>query len=141
MRILHLTPELPDWPGGTGGATRQFHLLRRLVELGHEVTVVAPVGPREHAGITALESAGIGLRHFLRPRSRVRETLDALGREPLLAPTAAVRPVLAWQVSVFWAQLRPVAEAALRELRPDVVHVEHDSAAAWARSQARLRRC
>jgi polysaccharide biosynthesis protein PslH len=131
MRVLHLTPEPPYWPGGSGGSTRQFHLLRRLVELGHEVTVVAPVGAREEARLPELSAAGIALRSVLRPASRVGEGLRALPRDPLLLPAAAVRPVLAWQVSVFWASLRPIAERAVRELRPHVVHVEHDSAAGW----------
>ena len=132
MRVLHLTPELPYWPGGSGGATRQFHLLRRLAELGHEVTVVAPVTPAERGAAAALPAAGVGLRSVARPESRVLETARALAREPVLAPRAACVPVLAWQVSVFWSRLRELAQGAAAELRPDVLTVEHDNAAAWA---------
>ena len=46
------------WPGGTGGATRQFHLLRRLVELGHEVTVVAPVAAAQRDAVAATAAGG-----------------------------------------------------------------------------------
>ena len=49
VRLLHLTPELPFAPGGTGGATRQFELLRGLVRRGHEVAVVAPVASGQPA--------------------------------------------------------------------------------------------
>jgi glycosyltransferase involved in cell wall biosynthesis len=131
MRILHLTPELPYWPGGSGGSTRQLHLLRRLAELGHEVTVVAPVTTAQEPRLPELAAAGIDLRPVRRPPSRPLEALRALARAPGLVPAAAGTPVLAWQVGVFWASLRPVAERAARELRPDVVHVEHDTAAPW----------
>jgi len=133
LRVLHLTPELPYWPGGSGGSARQFHLLRRLVELGHEVTVAAPVTPAQRDRLRSLEQAGIDAIPYLRPESRVRETVRALCLEPGLAVQAVARPVLAWQVSVFWHSLRPLALGAIRERRPDVVVVEHDQAAAWAR--------
>ena len=46
MRVLWLTPELPFAPGGTGGSTRQFQIIRVLIERGHDVDVVAPVHSR-----------------------------------------------------------------------------------------------
>jgi polysaccharide biosynthesis protein PslH len=132
MRVVHLTPELPYWPGGSGGATRQFHLLRRLAELGHEPTVVAPVARAEEGKRRLLREAGIELYSFERPASRIVESLRALARSPRLVARAVTLPVLAWQVSVFWTTLRERALAAVREQRPDVVSVEHDSAAGWA---------
>src|SRR5215204_5508518 len=119
MRILHLTPELPYWPGGSGGATRQYHLLRRLVELGHEVTVVAPVPAEDTDVREPLARAGIGLLGPDRPASRVMETLAALKRQPSLAPASAWLPLHAWQVSVFFTALRPYLGKAL-EQAPDV---------------------
>ena len=59
MRVLHLTPELPYAPGGSGGSTRQFQLLRRLRALGHDVTVVAPVHPSQREGADLLRGAGV----------------------------------------------------------------------------------
>ena len=132
MRLLALTPELPYWPGGSGGSARQFHLLKRLVELGHEVTVVAPASAAQRERAGALAEAGIDARIHPRPASRVAETLRALAREPRLAARAAVWPVFAWQVSVFWHYLRPLAVAAQRELDPDLILVEHDYALPWA---------
>jgi polysaccharide biosynthesis protein PslH len=125
VRILHLTPEAPLWPDGSGGATRQYHLLRRLAELGHELTVVAPLPPG------GLDLPGIRLVGAPRPASRLHETAGALRLQPSLAPRAAAMPVLAWQVSVFWARLRKLALAEIAQQRPDVVLVEHDNAAHW----------
>ena len=133
MRLLHLTPELPYAPGGSGGSARQFHLLRELVRRGHEVTVVAPVAPHQQDGARRLEDAGVRLLGVRRPASRLRETLGALRRAPALVPRAATEPVTAWQVGVFWASLKPLALGELETSRPDLVSVEHDMAAAWIR--------
>jgi glycosyltransferase involved in cell wall biosynthesis len=132
VRVLQVTPELPRWPGGTGGATRQFHLLKRLAELGHDVTVVAPATEAEFEQGLELEEVGIRPLLYRRPRSRVRETATTLAQQPSLVPAVTWRPVLAWQVEVFWRHLRPLALADIRERRPDVVLVEHDYAASWA---------
>jgi polysaccharide biosynthesis protein PslH len=132
VRVLHLTPELPYWPGGSGGSTRQFHLLRKLAELGHEVAVVAPVAPGQRDRVGDLERAGVRLVAHRRPDSRVRETAGVLRRAPGLLPAALTRPVLAWQVSIFWHELRALARPLIQELQPDVISVEHDQAAEWA---------
>ncbi|MDO8210018.1 glycosyltransferase [Conexibacter sp. CPCC 206217] len=131
MRILHLSPHLPFAPGGSGGATRQFHLLRRLVELGHDVTTVVPV-PRQHREHVALtRAAGIRVEAVPRPASRVRETLDAVMHEPRLLPLAAAAPLPAWQVRVLWQQLRPVVARVIAETPPDLVIVELDVSGGW----------
>jgi glycosyltransferase involved in cell wall biosynthesis len=137
VRILHLTPELPYAPGGSGGSTRQFHLFRELVERGHEVTVVAPVAPQQEAGRELLEAAGVRLVGVPRPQSRVGESLRAIAASPALLPRAVTEPVTAWQVGVFWASLRPRALSALDDTRPDLVSIEHDMAAAWIRDLPR----
>src|SRR3954447_8166647 len=131
MRVLHLTPELPYAPGGSGGSTRQFHLLRELVARGHEVTVVAPVRYDQQDGAALLRAAGVRLVHVDRPRSRVAESLRALRRDPRLIPRMPTWPLGAWEVGVFWAYLRPLAERAIATGPPDVVVVEHDAAASW----------
>jgi polysaccharide biosynthesis protein PslH len=132
VRVLWLTPELPHWPGGSGGATRQFKLVEQLVARGDEVHVVAPVHRDQRDGARALQAAGVTLHGVDRPASRARETAAALRRRPALAADAARMPLLAWQVEVFWTALRPIALRELARLRPDVVHVEHDWAARWA---------
>ena len=130
MRVLWLTPELPFAPGGTGGSTRQFQLIRALIERGHDVDVVSPVHPSQEAGAALLRATGATLYGVGRPPSRVRETLAALARRPGLALDALRMPVVAWQVEVFRGALWPQVLAAL-ERRPDVIVVEHDWAARW----------
>ena len=130
MRVLHLTPELPRWPGGSGGATRQFHLLRRLAELGHEITVVAPIPAGETHRRSDLAATGVKLVGPVRPPSRVGETLRALVARPVLIPWAATLPVLAWQVSVLWVAMLPHVRRELAR-SPDMVTIEHDNAARW----------
>jgi glycosyltransferase involved in cell wall biosynthesis len=131
VKLLHLTPELPFAPGGTGGQTRQFRLDRGLVERGHSVAVVAPVAAAQRDGAALLRDAGVQLYASPRPESRVAESLRALS--PSLVARAVRDPVVAWQVEVFWTRLRPLAMRALQEVDPDVVLVEHDWSAAWHR--------
>jgi glycosyltransferase involved in cell wall biosynthesis len=131
VKILWLTPELPYAPGGPGGATRQFHVLRRLVELGHECVVIAPVTARQEHAADLLRATGVDLRPSARPASRGREVLRALTRRPGLAGALVRKPLLAWQVDVFWTALAPIVETALAEGPFDVLHVEHDWAADW----------
>ena len=69
---------------------------------------------------------------YERPASRVAETAGVLARHPRLAAAAVTRPVFAWQVSVLWQRMRPLAARAIREHPPHVVAVEHDYGAGWA---------
>ena len=110
---------------------RQWELLRRLPGAGHAVSVVAPVTAEQDAAAGALPAAGIALHGVRRPSSRERETLRALARRPGLVPAGVRLPLLAWQVAVFWAALRPVARRLLATGAFDVVSVEHDYAAPW----------
>jgi glycosyltransferase involved in cell wall biosynthesis len=131
MRILWLTPELPYWPGGSGGSTRQFHLVRRLVQRGHAVDVVSPVHEDQQNGRASLAEAGATLYAVDRPASRREEVLRAVRLRPALLPLAATMPVQAWQVEVFFTRMRAAVAAALAQ-GPAVVVIEHDWAARWA---------
>ena len=61
MRVLWLTPELPYAPGGTGGSTRQFHLLRALAERGHDVDGRSRRCTRPGEGAALLRATGVRL--------------------------------------------------------------------------------
>lgn len=130
MRVAWLTPELPYWPGGTGGSTRQFQLIKQLIERGNDVDVVAPVHPDQQAGRATLAAIGATLLGVDRPASRVREVLDTVRTAPGLVPRALTMPVAAWQVEVFWRRLREAKDAAMAR-EPDVILIEHDWAARW----------
>lgn len=131
MRVAWLTPELPYWPGGSGGSTRQFQLIKQLIARGNTVDVVAPVHPDQQAGRSSLTEVGATLHAVDRPPSRVREVLGTVRRAPGIGPRALTMPVAAWQVEVFWRQLQGAADAALAR-QPDVILIEHDWAARWA---------
>jgi glycosyltransferase involved in cell wall biosynthesis len=132
VRVLWLTPELPS-PLGAGGALRQWHMLGRLVAHGHEPVVVAPVHPGEREGAERLRAAGVDLRAYERPPSRVAETLGLVRRRPALVPAALAEPLVAWQCDAFWTALEPLARGALEEGPFEVVNVNHDWAAGWVR--------
>lgn len=116
---------------------RQFHLLRRLAELGHEVSVVAPVrSGQEGAERTAesLRAIGVGFHPVRRPDPVILEPVRAALRDPSLLGAALWRPFYPWQFSVFWSWVRPRLEQLLVERAPDVVVFEHDDIAGWGAS-------
>jgi glycosyltransferase involved in cell wall biosynthesis len=131
VRVLLLTPELPFAPGGTGGSTRQYQLLRALRAQGADVAVVAPVHPSQQDGAGQLLAEGVEAHLFARPGSRPREVLAAVRERPGLAAAVAREPLLAWQVDVFWTRLRHRLDAAVAAGRPDVIVLDHDWAANW----------
>jgi glycosyltransferase involved in cell wall biosynthesis len=133
IRVLWLSPELPFWPGGSGGSTRQHQLIVQLLARGHEVHVAAPIHRSQRAGAERLRATGAVLHGVERPRSRVREVLDAVRARPAVALDALRLPLTAWQVEVFWTTLRERVAALLAgaATRPDVILVEHDWAARW----------
>jgi glycosyltransferase involved in cell wall biosynthesis len=134
VRVLHLTPELPYAPGGGGGETREFYLLRRLVELGHDVENVSPLNAVQAENTHLLAEAGVALRARRRPDSPIEEVLRAASREPAGVIGAAFsQPFRAWGERVIWTSLRRLAQEAIDERRPDVVLIGHDMSMAWAR--------
>lgn len=132
MRILHLTPELPFEPGGGGGRTREFFLCRRLADSGHAVLNLSPALPHEVELGESLRGAGAENWVVRRPARPLEEVARAVAAEPAVLGAVVTRPVRALEMRVFWARLRPLAQRAVHEWRPDVVLVGHDMAAAWA---------
>jgi glycosyltransferase involved in cell wall biosynthesis len=131
LRVLWLTPELPFFPGGSGGSTRQHQLIVQLLAHGHDVDVVAPVHVSQRDGAAALRATGARLYDVQRPASRAAETLAAVRAHPALLGQAATLPWYAWQVEVFWASLHERMREAVDAAWPDVIHIEHDWAARW----------
>lgn len=129
-RLLYLSPEFPD-PSGNGGEVRLYHEVLGLASAGIDVTVVAP-GARDavERGTAALRPAGVQFVPVVRPVSRPREAVEALLTDPRVATGLVARSWLAWQASVYRAEMRS-AFAAVREQEWDGLVVEHDWAAAW----------
>ena len=131
MRVLHMTPELPYETGG-GGRGREYFLCRRLVESGNEVLNISPVLPDEAHWAEALREVGVENWVITRPSSHLREASEAVLRDPAVLATAALAPVRALEMRIFWIRLRALAERAVREWRPDILVIGHDMAAGWA---------
>lgn len=133
MRFVHITPDLPSRHSANGGATRQFFLLKRLLETGHHVTVIAPVNETRAADIPDLTNLGFEVRAVRRPRSRVVELLRAMLRRPGLLMRLFTFPGTPFLMEIFWTSLQPVVQAELVSSTYDCVIVEHDYAVAWVR--------
>ncbi|MBJ7457904.1 MAG: hypothetical protein JHD02_01820 [Thermoleophilaceae bacterium] len=85
MRVLLLTTDAPAPRHVNGGTTRQYKLFSRLLELGHEVTVVGVFAAREDPYIEELREEGFRVIAHERPASRMRERLAAAGRQTAIA--------------------------------------------------------
>ncbi len=106
-------------------------LYRRLVELGNEVTVAAVFTDDERPFIEHLESEGFRVAPWIRPRSRLFETLRAMLRRPSLMRDAARLSVKELISAVFWIDLKPVVRRELATGDFDVVVIESSFAAFW----------
>lgn len=107
-RVLWLSSETPD-RHGQGGQRRQFHQIRELVELGHDITVLCPTSPQDHTSVAefaAVERPRIAVRGRLIPWlvAKVRKRIEAGGWDRivvshiesmwLLPPHRGTAPVL-----------------------------------------------
>ena len=132
MRILHLTPELP-YKTGAGGRGHELFVCQRLVELGHQVLNISPALPAEAHLAQELRDVGVENWVVRRPASHLREAVGAVFAEPAVLATAAVEPIRALEMRIFWIRMRELVEHAVRDWQPDVVVVVHGMAAAWAK--------
>jgi len=128
LRVLHLTTELPHPRGASGGAVRQFHLDVQLAQLGHEVTVIAPVSVFQQTDLHPIDTlADSGIRLIATPRRspREREALRAFARRPALLLRAPTLPLHGLQTEMLAIDMEP---AIRRELARDVdvVAIDHD---------------
>lgn len=109
MRILFLVPYVPNLV-----RVRPYNFIRSLGNRGHEVTVFSVWSDeRERQDLEQLKSECHAVRAVYLPkwRSLANCVLALPGRAPLQA-------AYCWHPEL-------VAEAALKDLKPDVVHIEH----------------
>lgn len=114
-----------------GGATRQHRLYRRLIQLGHEVTVVGVFPPIEDPYIEELRDEGFKVVPWVRPASRLREVISAILRKPSILLKVFTGTMNELIGTVYWVDLKPLAEKTLAENDFDVVCVELAYAAPW----------
>jgi glycosyltransferase involved in cell wall biosynthesis len=127
MRILTITHNYPRWAGDRAGAF-VARLAAEIVELGHEIRVVAPHAPgarmrevrdgvqvvRARYGPDALERVGY--------TGALREPMRATMLAPLMLPP-------------FIARLWSVAAREAKDFRPDVVHAHWWLPSGWIASR------
>lgn len=116
LRILWAMPYLP-WPTTSGGKSRQYHLLRRMAERGHRITLLVQ-------SKTALDDEG-------------RARLEPLVERLIVLPRRALRhPLTLWHAALSpWPLLTTVNghapalaacfDGLLAEGGWDVVQIEH----------------
>lgn len=134
MKILKLTPELPE-RAGTGGGRRAWELVTGLVDHGHEVAIGSVARADQGSAVRALTDRGIRVAIPVRPEPQWREALQGAARSPRTVGVLAGHAFHRWQASVFAAQLVAPLQELLASWTPDVVLIEHD----WAMNElARL---
>lgn len=116
MRILWTLPYLP-WPITSGGKARQYHLIRRMAERGHAITLlVQSKTPLDEATRQALSPWLEDL--IVLPRRPLKHPLTlwhaAFSRLPLLASINGYAPAVSRRF-----------EALLEQQAWDVVQIEH----------------
>jgi glycosyltransferase involved in cell wall biosynthesis len=131
MRVLLLTSDAPAPRHVNGGTTRQYKIFGRLLELGHEVTVVGVFPPSDDPYVETLREQGFQVIALERPKSRAREVISAILRRPLILIGLATKTVNEIICSVYWVDLRDMARKALAASEFDALVVIHAYAAWW----------
>lgn len=116
MRIVHVTPELPDVPGGGGIGTYTATMARALARLGHDVVVVTegPAGEQRRDGIRV-----VSLEHRWLPVAAAR-TLATRRRTARAVAALAPDVVQAseWEATAWWIARRGTAPLVTRLATP-----------------------
>jgi glycosyltransferase involved in cell wall biosynthesis len=119
-----LTPEPPAFKHLNGGSTRQFQLFRRLIELGHEITVVAPFDRSTAKGMDDLTDAGMRVVPCLRSGNRIMEIARAVFKNPGLLAGPFHASAKDFIAEIFWSGLEPLVKHELSSGNYDLVMVE-----------------
>ncbi|HEY75939.1 MAG TPA: glycosyltransferase [Thermoflexia bacterium] len=121
MRVLYVTPYVPS-----PIRTRPYNLIRALIRLGHQVTLLtaASTAPEDRRQADELRDWGVQVEAFPvpAPRSLLNCLLALPSREPLQA------------VYAYHPQMKHRLETLLQTVDFDVVHIEHLRAARLVRA-------
>jgi glycosyltransferase involved in cell wall biosynthesis len=125
MRVLLITPDAPAPIHVNGGATRQYELYKRLIELGHSVTAVAVMPPIAEDFSDQLRADGFDLRPVYRPKNRLRDAIECVLRRPAVLKGLFTDSIDDLITRVLWVRAEPVVRSALEDGPYDVVCFEH----------------
>lgn len=131
MRVLLLTTDAPAPRHVNGGTTRQYKLFSRLLELGHDVTVVGVFAAREDPYIEELREQGFKVVPLERPKSRLREALSAVVRRPAILFGLFKNTTNAMIGEIYWVDLKSRAQQELATGDYDIFVIIHVFAAPW----------
>jgi glycosyltransferase involved in cell wall biosynthesis len=121
LKILHITYEIPFFPGGSGGQTRQFSLLNNLCER-HDIDYV---GPR--ANSAELESLQKLFRKIMIPeRNFFLRQAGSVAKRIARSYPSCVRKQEGMRLL-----LMPLVKKALKQERYDIINIEHTNVAHW----------
>ena len=122
MKILYISFDPPYFPGGTGGETRQYHLVREMAK-HHEFHYV---GPR-YEGIR-LQMLEQFFRKLIMPAPR---TFVVRVYSFIVKRLDFKYPKLVQQYEWLRMTLMPLIREALVSEQYDLIHVEHTNIAHW----------
>jgi len=121
MKILYVTPYVPSRI-----RTRPYHLIRALVQLDHQITLLTAAGTASEEETRAEELRRWGIRVELFPVPLLRSLGNCLLALPTREPLQAVY--------AYHPRMERRLSQLLREQAFDVVHVEHLRAARLVRA-------
>jgi len=121
LKILHITNEIPFFPGGSGGQTRQFNLLLNLSER-HDIDYI---GPRSNsAELTILQQL---FRKIMIPeRNFILRQKGSMVKRMYRGYPSCVRKQEG--IRLF---LMPLVKNALQQEKYDIINIEHTNIAHW----------
>jgi glycosyltransferase involved in cell wall biosynthesis len=130
MRILLLCPEIPEL-AGTGGARREWEIVKGLQRRGHEL-VVGSVARRDQAdAVEALQARGVETIVAVRPEPQWKEALLGGLRAPRTVGVLAKESFHRYQAAIFAEEMRAPLAAWFAAHTVDVALIQHD----WAMSE------
>ncbi|MDD2335546.1 MAG: glycosyltransferase [Geobacteraceae bacterium] len=121
LKILHVTYEIPFFPGGSGGQTRQFNLLNNLSER-HDIDYI---GPRAN-------SAEFKILKQLFRKIMIPERNFFLRQAGSVAKRIARSyPSCVRKQEGMRLLLMPLVKKALKKENYDIINIEHTNSAHW----------
>jgi glycosyltransferase involved in cell wall biosynthesis len=145
MKILCISNEIPYFPGGFGGQTRQYHLLKELSSR-HEIDFI---GPRVEGDVlntlrkvcrTVVMPDKQSISRLSVVRSSWKKAIPLAIKKPIrsqieyLAYLRSEYPLFVQQQEALRVILSPLVDNALRQERYDLIQIDHTNIAHWVQA-------